>query len=132
MTGLCGGSCVGVFTLWQSHLPPLESSIRKSVVYLRGPHLSMEGLKMPGLTQFLRWLSDPYTQRELRIDDSSITSLCGGKSQQFRWRPARGFDENEKFSFPRALKDEASLAKLAGRSPRALYRMSMNCTSEDW
>jgi hypothetical protein len=102
---------VGVCTIWQAlFLFPWNHPSGNLLIACMGLICVWGGLEMPGLALVLMWLSDPYAPRELRIDDGSIVWLSGGKSRQFPWRPDRGFNENDKFFFLRALRDEAQLA----------------------
>jgi hypothetical protein len=102
---------VGVYTIWQAlFLFPWNHPFGNLLIACMGLICVLGGLEMPGLALVLRWLSDPYAPRELRIDDGSITCLCSGKSRQFPWRPGRGFNENDKFFLLRALTDEAKWA----------------------
>jgi|SRR5579872_100468 len=99
---------VGVFTIWQALFVFPWNHPRANLLFAcMGLVCVWGGLEMPGLALFLRWISDPYALCELRIDDGNITCFRGGKSQQFRWRPSRGFKEKEKFFFLRALRDDA-------------------------
>src|SRR5262249_11299184 len=66
------------------------------------------GLEMPGLSLFFPRFYDPYALCELKISDDNIVSESEGKTRQFPWIPSRGFRENEKFLYVRALKDEAN------------------------
>lgn len=102
---------VGLYMIWQAiFLFPWNRPFGNLLIACMGLICLWGGLEMPGLALLLRSLSHPYEPRELRIDDGSISWSCGGKSRQVLWRPVRGFNENDKFFFLRALRDEGEWA----------------------
>jgi hypothetical protein len=58
-------------------------------------------LDFPGLRWFFHRLADPTAAQQLSFLDGKLIHSSGGKTQQLRWFPERGFKENEKFFFLR-------------------------------
>jgi YcxB-like protein len=68
------------------------------------------GLEMPGLAQLFRLFADPHAELEVSVYEGKVVCSRRGNRQQFRWLPRRGFRENGKFFFLRALGSEEKLA----------------------
>ena len=98
---------LGIYMIWQAiFIFPWKHPSANLLFVGMGLFCIWGGLEMPGLAPLFRRLSDPYAQHEVQIDDDRIRSRYRGKSCQFAWQPGRGFDENEKFFFLRAVRNE--------------------------
>jgi hypothetical protein len=128
--GLLGG--LGLIVVWQAlFFFPTEHWFGNLVIAGFGDFLLWVALDWPGLRWLLQRLSDPTALQQVSFMDGKLVYSSGGKTQQLRWFPERGFEENEKFFLLRtpengrlaipkrafSLDQERSLRELLQRKP---------------
>lgn len=95
---------MGFFLVWQATLFFAWNRPFANLTFIGfGLLLVWCGFEAPGLNWLVRQFSDPFAEREIRVYDGKVITLCKGKSWQFRWLPRRGFNETRKFFLLSAL-----------------------------
>jgi hypothetical protein len=98
--GFLGG--LGLMVVWQAFfLFPREHWFGNLAIAVCGALFVWIALDFPGLRWFFHRLADPTAAQQLSFLDGKLIHSSGGKTQQLRWFPERGFKENEKFFFLR-------------------------------
>ena len=98
--GFLGG--LGLLAVWQAFfLFPREHWFGNLAIAVCGTVFVWIALDFPGLRWFFHRLADPTAAQQVSFLDGKLIHSSGGKTQQLRWFPERGFKENEKFFFLR-------------------------------
>lgn len=101
---------MGFFLVWQATLFFAWNRPSANLTFIGfGLLLVWCGFEAPGLNWLVRQFSDPFAEREIRVYDGKVITLCKGKSWQFRWLPRRGFKETRKFFLLSALKSDGGV-----------------------
>jgi hypothetical protein len=109
---LIGG--MGLILTWQAiFFFPWSHSARNLALAGMGLVFLWIGLGLPGSKWLSLKFSDPYAVCEVQVFEGKLVSFVGGKTQQFRWFPRRGFKENDKFFLLRAFDANFAIPKRA-------------------